>query len=181
MLGRCIFLPKNYAEKHKSCTFASVFHGIRFKVRRLFVGMTDNFFCTYPNPRHRQPIPNPSLDSLFPALPLREGSPMRTDVISQNRRPTDTGVCGGTVTPGGGCSADFAPVALICLPSFGGGYPKIRVLRTPSPPLPHIRIVHPPHDAMRRWLPFCNGGDGLPSRSAPGGAELGGNAVPRRG
>ena len=25
-------------------TFASVFHGIRFKVRRLFVVMTDNFF-----------------------------------------------------------------------------------------------------------------------------------------
>lgn len=27
--------------------FASVFHGIRFKVRRLFVVMTDNFFCFY--------------------------------------------------------------------------------------------------------------------------------------
>ena len=25
--------------------FASVFHGIRFKVRRLFVAMTSNFFC----------------------------------------------------------------------------------------------------------------------------------------
>ncbi len=28
-------------------TFASVFHGIRFKVRRLFVGTTSNFFCPY--------------------------------------------------------------------------------------------------------------------------------------
>lgn len=27
-----------------SITFASVFHGIRFKVRRLFVVMTSNFF-----------------------------------------------------------------------------------------------------------------------------------------
>ena len=31
-------------------TFASVFHGIRFKVRRLFVVMTSNFFCNYFNP-----------------------------------------------------------------------------------------------------------------------------------
>ena len=29
------------------CNFASVFHGIRFKVRRLFVVMTSNFFL-YP-------------------------------------------------------------------------------------------------------------------------------------
>ncbi len=29
-------------------TFASVFHGIRFKVRRLFVGMTSNFFLYLP-------------------------------------------------------------------------------------------------------------------------------------
>ena len=39
-----IFLSQKYAVKHKSFTFASVFHGIRFKVRRLFVGMTSNFF-----------------------------------------------------------------------------------------------------------------------------------------
>lgn len=28
-------------------TFASVFHGIRFKVRRLFVVMTSNFFLIF--------------------------------------------------------------------------------------------------------------------------------------
>ncbi len=28
--------------------FASVFHGIRFKVKRLIVGMTVNFFCALP-------------------------------------------------------------------------------------------------------------------------------------
>ncbi len=30
--------------------FASVFHGIRFKVKRLIVGMTVNFFCLYSMP-----------------------------------------------------------------------------------------------------------------------------------
>jgi hypothetical protein len=38
------FLLKNYAVKHISSIFASVFHGIRFKVRRLFVVTTSNFF-----------------------------------------------------------------------------------------------------------------------------------------
>ena len=47
MLNQIIFLLENYVVKHKIHTFASVFHGIRFKVRRLFVGMTDNFFCAY--------------------------------------------------------------------------------------------------------------------------------------
>ena len=40
-----IFLGGSIAEWEKSITFAPVFHGIRFKVRRLFVVMTDNFFC----------------------------------------------------------------------------------------------------------------------------------------
>ena len=44
MLMQAIFLVKNYAVKHKNSTFASVFHGIRFKVRRLFVATTSNFF-----------------------------------------------------------------------------------------------------------------------------------------
>ncbi len=44
MLTQRDFLPQNYAAKHKSNTFASVFHGIRFKVRRLFVATTSNFF-----------------------------------------------------------------------------------------------------------------------------------------
>jgi hypothetical protein len=38
------FWLKNYAIKHISSIFASVFHGIRFKVRRLFVVTTSNFF-----------------------------------------------------------------------------------------------------------------------------------------
>ena len=37
-------MVKNYVVQHKSITFVTVFHGIRFKVRRLFVVMTDNFF-----------------------------------------------------------------------------------------------------------------------------------------
>ena len=45
MLTQLILLLKNYVAKHKNLTFASVFHGIRFKVRRLFVVMTDNFFA----------------------------------------------------------------------------------------------------------------------------------------
>ena len=48
MLMQAIFLVKNYAVKHKTPTFASVFHGIRFKVRRLFVAMTGNFFLYLP-------------------------------------------------------------------------------------------------------------------------------------
>ncbi len=47
MLMHAFFLAKNYAVKHKNSTFASVFHGIRFKVRRLFVAMTSNFFLTF--------------------------------------------------------------------------------------------------------------------------------------
>jgi hypothetical protein len=37
-------LAEYYARIQKTFTFASVFHGIRFKVRRLFVVMTSNFF-----------------------------------------------------------------------------------------------------------------------------------------
>ena len=37
-------MVKNYVVQHKNITFVTVFHGIRFKVRRLFVVMTDNFF-----------------------------------------------------------------------------------------------------------------------------------------
>jgi hypothetical protein len=52
----------------------------------------------------------------------------------------------GQATPGGGCSADIAPVALICLPSFGGGYPKIRSCEPiPGPSLegrePHVVVM----------------------------------------
>ena len=43
-----ILMLENYVVKHKTCTFVPVFHGIRFKVRRLFVGMTDNFFILSP-------------------------------------------------------------------------------------------------------------------------------------
>ena len=36
--------------------FASVFHGIRFKVKRLFVGMTDNFFIVSTEAFRGRPI-----------------------------------------------------------------------------------------------------------------------------
>ena len=41
-------MVKNYVIQYKSITFVTVFHGIRFKVRRLFVVMTDNFFLPLP-------------------------------------------------------------------------------------------------------------------------------------
>ena len=42
---------ENLVGRPKVPIFASVFHGIRFKVRRLFVGMTSNFFlCLQNNP-----------------------------------------------------------------------------------------------------------------------------------
>ena len=37
-------LMKNIVVKHKTAIFAPVFHGIRFKVKRLFVVRTSNFF-----------------------------------------------------------------------------------------------------------------------------------------
>ena len=39
-----IFMLKKYVVKHIMHNFASVFHGIRFKVKRLFVATTSNFF-----------------------------------------------------------------------------------------------------------------------------------------
>ena len=44
MLTYIIFLLKYFAGFRYTTTFAPVFHGIRFKVRRLFVVMTSNFF-----------------------------------------------------------------------------------------------------------------------------------------
>jgi len=64
MLSKEKFMPKNYVVKHKVYTFASVFHGIRFKVRRLFVVMTDNFFL-----HHQLIIPKKTIkDSLSACL-----------------------------------------------------------------------------------------------------------------
>ena len=71
---------KNYAIKHKISTFASVFHGIRFKVKGLFVGTTSNFFLYLHHPPicfgHRCPtgqtsqtcqtIPNPPHITAYP-------------------------------------------------------------------------------------------------------------------
>ncbi len=37
-------MPKNLVDRGKSINFARVFHGIRFKVRGLVVGMTINLF-----------------------------------------------------------------------------------------------------------------------------------------
>ncbi len=39
---------QNYVVKHIISNFASVFHGIRFKVKRLFVARTSNFFLLIP-------------------------------------------------------------------------------------------------------------------------------------
>jgi hypothetical protein len=39
-----LFFEEKLVSFKKCCTFVSVFHGIRFKVRRLFVVMTSNFF-----------------------------------------------------------------------------------------------------------------------------------------
>jgi len=44
MLTSITFLLKYFAGFRYTTTFAPVFHGIRFKVRRLFVVMTSNFF-----------------------------------------------------------------------------------------------------------------------------------------
>ena len=44
MVNRRNFMLEKYVVKHKMLNFASVFHGIRFKVRRLFVETTSNFF-----------------------------------------------------------------------------------------------------------------------------------------
>ena len=38
---------KNIVVKHKTTIFAPVFHGIRFKVKRLFVVRTSNFFFVH--------------------------------------------------------------------------------------------------------------------------------------
>ena len=49
MLTSIIFLLKYFAGFRYTTTFAPVFHGIRFKVRRLFVVMTSNFFLPQTN------------------------------------------------------------------------------------------------------------------------------------
>jgi len=40
--------PKIWTIQNCSITLLQVFHGIRFKVEKLFVVTTDNFFCTHP-------------------------------------------------------------------------------------------------------------------------------------
>ncbi len=47
------FFEQNLHPLKKVYTFVSVFHGIRFKVRRLFVVMTSNFFL-HPYKRCKQ-------------------------------------------------------------------------------------------------------------------------------
>jgi len=53
MSQRWILVKKDKTDSHlfvnteKCVTFVTVFHGIRFKVRRLFVVMTGNFFILW--------------------------------------------------------------------------------------------------------------------------------------
>jgi AraC-like DNA-binding protein len=75
-------------------TFASVFHGIRFKVRRLFVGTTSNFFCPYEKAASPQ-FHNDCFMEKNKELCHQGTTPVRSDVWCWN----DGGVFGKTACP----------------------------------------------------------------------------------